>query len=617
MKSSRMLVVILLALCCTTEGVASTADQKIEDRPDSARQNIQGNWRGTLNSQVGKLLLILKVSKAEDGTLKATMDSPNQRAPDLAVDSITLSDSYVHFEMEAIGASFDGGLSRDGSEIGGMFRQGLVSPLVLKREDPAAGSAPGSTAGLTRGKIKLDSCNTSNQPPSLTKDAVCGKYEVFEDRATRAGRKIALNMLILPALSAKPSPDPVFVLAGGPGQAAVSVAKTAGDYLVTLHRDRDLVFIDQRGTGESNPLNCARGGNKDEMAGFFAQSGNLDGLRECRAQLEKNADLTQYTTSIAMDDLDEVRAALGYDKINLHGGSYGTFAALVYIRQHGDHVRSAILEGVSPVEAKIYLPFAKGVEHSLERVFADCAADKDCNAAFPNLRAEFKELASKLEKKPATFESTNPITGKREAITLSRDIFGEQVRTLLYFPIYWRWLPVLIHEANKENSGPFASIAYANIRGIGDQLATGMSFSVVCSEDVPAITASEIKQSTDGTFYGDYRIRTAMKACEQWPKGKVAPAFNEPVKSNVPVLMISGDLDPVAPPQAAAGALRFLPNGRQITIANTGHFFRFECVDKLYAEFIKKGSAKGLDDSCVRDIERPPFVTKLPPQLSR
>jgi pimeloyl-ACP methyl ester carboxylesterase len=576
-------------------------------------RSIQGNWRGTLNSQVGKLRLVLKVSKAADGTLKATMDSPDQRAPDLAVDTITLKDSYVHFEMDAIGASFNGGLSRDGSEIAGEFRQGLPAPLVLKREENGAEPKPPTALGLTKGKINVEPCNASN----LTKDALCGKYEVFEDRTAKAGRKIALNILILPALAAKPAPDPVFVIAGGPGQGAANVAKTAGDYLILLRRERDVVFIDQRGTGESNPLNCTRAGNKDEMSGYFAQASNLDSVRECRAQLEKNANLTQYTTSIAMDDLDEVRAALGYDRINLHGGSYGTFAALVYMRQHGDRVRAAILEGVSPVEAKIYLPFAKGVEHSLERVFSDCAADKECNAAFPNLRAELKELAAKLEKKPATFESTNPVTGKREMVTLSKDVFAEQVRTLLYIPIYWRWLPVLIHEANKENLGPFASIAYRNIRGIGDQLATGMSFSVVCAEDVPFITEDEIKQSTAGTFYGDYRIRTAMRACEQWPKGKVAPSFNQPVKSNIPVLMICGDLDPVAPPWAAAGAARFLPNSRQITIPNTGHYFRFQCVDDLSAEFIEKGSAKSLDDSCVKEIERPPFVTKLPPQLAK
>src|SRR5437870_5343210 len=129
-----------------------------------------------------------------------------------------------------------------------------------------------------------------------------------------------------------------------------------------------------------------------------------------------------------MDDLDEVRTALGYDKINLHGGSYGSYAALVYIRQHGEHVRAATLEGVTPIEAKIYLLFAKGVEHSLERLFSDCAADKECNAAFPNLRAELKELAAKLEKAPASFEATNLFSGKREPITLTRATLGEQIR---------------------------------------------------------------------------------------------------------------------------------------------------------------------------------------------
>lgn len=607
-------LLILGALVSTVRAGDSASDQKGYGQSNVVafnRQNIQGNWRGTLTSAVGKLRLVLKVSKAADGSLKATMDSPDQRAPDLAVDSITSNDSYVHFEMEAIGASFDGGLSSDGSEIAGEFRQGLISPLVLRREESGAESTPASTTGLTRGKVKLEPCNA----PNLTKDAVCGKYEVFEDRAAKSGRKIALNILVLPALAGKPAPDPVFVLAGGPGQGAVSAVKGSGDYLIKLRRERDLVFVDQRGTGESNPLNCARAANKDEMSGYFSQGANLDRLRECRAQLEKNANLTLYTSSLAMDDLDEVRAALGYDKINLQGGSYGTFAGLVYMRQHGDRVRAAILEGVSPVEAKIYLPFAKGVEHSLERLFADCAADKECNAAFPTLRADLKELAAKLEKKPAAFESTNPVTGKRETITLSRDSFAEQVRALLYIPIYWRWVPVLIHEANKENPGPFASIAYANLRGLGDQIATGMSFSVICAEDVPFITEDEIRQSTAGTFYGDYRIRTATRACEQWPRGKVAASFNEPVKSNVPVLMITGDLDPVAPPWAAAGTSRYLPNSRHISIPNTGHYFRFECVDDLSSEFMTKASAKGLDDSCVKDIELPSFVTKLPPQL--
>jgi len=603
-------ILILVPIVATAEGGDSAYREKGEGKPniaDSSPRGIEGNWQGTLVSSVGRLRLILKVSKAAHGSYTATMDSPDQRAPNLRVDTITFKDSYVHFEMNDINASFDGGLSKDGSEISGEFLQGVLSPLVLKRE----GSTAQPSSGFTRGRIKFEPCNT----PTLTKDAGCGKYEVFEDRASKTGRKIALNIAVLPALAAKPSRDPVFVLAGGPGQGAAALVKGSGDYLIKLRRERDLVFVDQRGTGESNPLNCSRPGNKDEMSPYFTETLNPENLRECRAQLEKTANLALYTTSIAMDDLDEVRAAMGFDKINLMGGSYGTAAGFVFIRQHGDRVRATVFEGVSPPGAKIYLPFAKGVEHSLERMFSDCAADKECNASFPNLRAELKELSAKLEKRPLTFDAMNLFTGKREQVTLTRDMFGEQVRLMLYVPIYWRWLPLLVHEANKNNAGPFASIAYTNVRGLAGQIALGMALSVVCAEDIPFVTEQEIKSETSGTFYGDYRLRTALKACEQWPKGKVASSFSEPVKSDIPILMISGDLDPVAPPWAAAEAMRFLPNSRQITIANTGHYFRFPCVDDLSSDFLSKGSAKSLDDSCVKEIERPPFMTKLPTQL--
>jgi pimeloyl-ACP methyl ester carboxylesterase len=613
---SLVLFTILFAFG-STSGFTNAAPgyQKTADQAASVEtgRSIQGSWQGTLNSGIGKLRLVLKISKAADGALKATMDSPDQGAADLPVDTITFKDSYLWFEMKDIQANFDGGMSRDGSEISGQFRQGLPVPLLLKREINAPSSNPPATTAFMRGRVRFGPCNT----PLLTTDAGCGKYEVFEDRTAKTGRKIALNILVLRSLSAKPAADPVFVLAGGPGMGAVSLAKGGGDYLIKLRRERDLVFLDQRGTGESNPLNCNQAANRDEMRTYFTEGVNLPNVRDCRDQLEKNANLTLYTSQIAMDDLDEVRDALGYEKINLLGGSYGTFAGFVYLRQHPDRVRAAIMEGVSPVEAKIFLPFAKGVEHSLERMFSDCAEDKDCNAAFPKLCAEFKELTAKIEKQPAVFESTNFINGKREQITLSRNIFSEQIRTMLYIPIYWRWLPVLIHEANANNFGPFASIAFTNMRSLLGQLAGGMSLSVICAEDVPFITEDEIKRDTAGTFYGDYRVRTSIKACEQWPRGKVAATFSDPVKSDAPILMITGDLDPVTPPWLATGAARFLPNSRQISIRNTGHYFRYECLENLFVEFLSKASAKGLDPSCVKDIERLPFITRLPPQLAK
>ncbi len=611
------LVLFMIFLVSGAGAKSADAAQAREAAPrsasdDAAARDISGVWRGVLNSPAGQLHLVLKVSMGSDGKLKALLDSPDQNASNLPVDSITFEDSYLRFEMKAIHATFEGGSSRDGSEISGEFRQGLPSPLVWRRDSSDSVITP-AAAGFTRGRIKLEPCNF----PVVTKDAGCGKYEVFEDRVAKAGRRISLNIVVLPAISAKRAPDPVFMLAGGPGQGAAGGVKTAGDYLIKLRRERDLVFVDQRGTGESNPLNCSPAGAKDEMGRYFTSVGNIESLIECRAQIEKTANLTLYTSAIAMDDLDEVRAALGYDRINLLGGSYGTYAGFVYMRQHPDRVRTAILEGVTPVDAKIVLPFAKGVEHSLERMFADCSADKDCNGAFPNLRAEFRELTGKVEKQPAVFESTNLINGKREHVTMSRSAFAEQIRMMLYIPIYWRWLPLLIHEANANNFGPFASIAHANVAGLTGQISTGMALSVMCSEDIPFITEDEIKTNTAGTFYGDYRVRTSIKTCEQWPKAKVAASFTEPVRSDAPILMITGDLDPVAPPWLAAGASRLLPNSRQISIPNTGHYFRFECVDNLLAEFLSKGSAKGLDDSCVKAIELPPFMTKLPPQLAR
>ena len=614
MRSFRILLCAILfsILAFVKAGSAAPNPQAPAQPAPNVAQSIEGSWEGSLNSPVVKLRLVLNVSKDSSGGFKATLDSPDQGASDLPIDKITLTDSFVHFEKQDIQAIFDGAISRDGTEIAGSLRQGIVSPLVLKKVSKSPATQT-SAVGFVRGRIKLEPCNI----PVLTKDAGCGRYEVFEDRAAKSGRKISLNILVIPAISSKPAADPVFVLAGGPGQAAVGVVKAIGNYLIKLNRERDLVFIDQRGTGESNPLVCSSPTGKEEMGRYFTEGVNVDNLRECRAQLEKSANLTLYTSAIAMDDLDETRAALGYEKINLHGGSYGTYAGFVYMRQHPEHVRTAILEGVTPVDAKIILPFAKGVEHSLERMFNDCATDADCSTAFPSLRTEFKDVAAKLEKQPAVFESTNLLTGKRESVTLSRNVFAEQVRMMLYVPIYWRWLPLLIHEAKSNNFGPFASIAHANIAGLTGQLAGGMSLSVMCAEDVPFITEEEIKRNTSGTFYGDYRARTSSKACEQWPRAKVAASFTEPVKSDIPILMITGDLDPVAPPWLAAGAARLLPNSRHVSIPNTGHYFRFECTDNLVVEFLSKGSAKGLDDSCVREIERPPFITKLPPPFAK
>ncbi len=461
--------------------------------------------------------------------------------------------------------------------------------------------------------LRLKPCDLNN-----IKGARCGKYEVFEDREARSGRKIALNIIVLPATTDKPASDPVFFLAGGPGQGAATIAKNAReDFMQQIRRERDVVFVDQRGTGESNFLNCNLYGDGSSLQPYFDELFPVEKVRECRAQLEKISNPALYTTSIAVEDLEEVRRVLGYDRINLWGGSYGTTAALAFLRRYPSLVRSVVLEGAAPLDFKLPLPFAKGAQLALDRLIEDCGADETCRKAFPKLRAEFAAVLAKLDKGPVSFEMTNPVTKKLETIRMSRGVFGERLRLLLYSPDLASLVPFLIHEAYKNNFTPFAQLAHFMTRLIGDQVGMGMYFSVTCPEDALLVTEQEIARETANTFIGDYRVRKHVKACEQWPRGKVPSGFTGPVKSDVPVLIISGAVDPATPPHYGEAAARHLANGRQIVVPNTPHSYGGRCINSLIEEFISKASARGLDASCVNQIRRPPFAMEMPDGLSQ
>src|SRR5262249_12328105 len=283
-------------------------------------------------------------------------------------------------------------------------------------------------------------------------------------RQSKTGRKISLRVVVAPALADKPAPDPIFYFAGGPGGSAVDTLQRAGKvYLANLRKERDLVFVDQRGTGGSNPLACNLHGDANDVKSYFGPLFSPDTVRECRSQLEKVADLTLYSTATAMEDIDQVRAALGYDKINLYGGSYGATAALAYLRQFPQHVRAVLVLGVAPPDAKLPLPFARGVQHAVDRLFEDCQADEKCREAFPNLRSEFESVVKRLEKEPASFD----LPGSTDAskLTLNKDTFREFVRTMLYSPDYSRWLPQMIHQAAEGDFRLFATIGLQVFRG--------------------------------------------------------------------------------------------------------------------------------------------------------
>lgn len=464
-----------------------------------------------------------------------------------------------------------------------------------------------AAANQSSSRLSLHRCDL----PEVKGDVQCGTYEVFEDRSAKSGRTIKLKIVVLKSLGSKPAADAIFPLHGGPGAPATDLVELANEILGPARQDHDLVFVDQRGTGGSNPLTCDVADDTKDLTSFFGDILPPEKVRACREKLQERADLRLYTTPVAMDDLDDVRSALGYNKIDLVGLSYGTIASQVYMRQHPEHVRSAFLVGVATPNIKQPLLFPRSAQHAMDLLFTDCAADQTCHNAFPRLKEEFGVVLSRFDKGPLPVEMIDPVSKKRVQMKLSRSSFVEGIRLAMYSTFSQQFVPKIIHQAYEKDYVPFEEAAVH--LSPGASVARGVYFTITCSEGVPFISAKELTDETKNTYVGPERVERHITACKDWPKGNIDSSYIEPVKSDLPVLMISGEVDGSSPTWFGESALKFLPNGRQLKIRYLGHQFEGNCLRDIFTSFIKDGSAKNLDASCTEKIRRPPFATQFPP----
>jgi len=471
-----------------------------------------------------------------------------------------------------------------------------------------------TTEAKRQNKIELKPCRF----PNHDNDLLCAKYSVYENRPAQSGRKFALNIIVVPSRAAEPKPDPVFFLSGGPGQGAARIASFREDPLMReLRRERDLVFIDLRGTGDSNRLQCNNTVDRSSAQSYFPDIFETETIRACRAELEKIADLRYYTTPVAMEDLDEVRAALGYHKINLYGVSYGTLAALQYVRRYGEQVRAAVLAGVSTPATKLPLHFANAAHDAMEQLIKDCAGDESCRAAFPNLEGDFATVIEAVDKGPVTFEIVHPVSKLSQQVSLSRGAFVERLRLLLYDHSTASLVPFVIQRAAQGDWAPFGKVASRSRFSAAYAVALGMYLTVTCSESIPTITDEEVVNETSRTFLGDHRTRRHQLACREWPRGEIAAEYYRPVASDVPILMLSGELDPAAPVKYGRAAAASLSNHRQVVLRNTPHSYQSTCAIRLSAAFLTSGSSGELDVSCADNLRRPRFLTELPARYAQ
>ncbi len=455
-------------------------------------------------------------------------------------------------------------------------------------------------------KPVLEPCRISDRDGLVSVAARCGKLALAEDPDDPEGPQIELAIAVVPAIATRAKPDPLFLIAGGPGQGAIEgYAPILGAY-AGIRRERDLVLVDQRGTGDSNRLDCA-------MPDDALESGDITPAQlraiavDCLKALPGRPQF--YTTSIAVRDLDAVRAALGYETINVAGGSYGTRVAQHYARRFPERTRAIVLDAVVPPALALVPQIAIESQRALDALFARCAAHPDCNSRFPDLAAQFAKVNSELRRAPVAISMPDPVTGEFRAVKVTRGHLMTMARMLTYSDRTASILPLVLHEAaTNGNYLPLAAQAEILGEGLEDMIAMGMHHSVVCAEDAPRFTGAVARSELERTYLGTLMLDGMSAICEVWPKGPVDADFGEPLSSKVPALLLSGEFDPATPAVYGAAAAAGFANALHIVVPGQGHGqARLPCIQGLLRRFIESGSAAGLDTACVAQIRPAPF----------
>jgi len=523
-----------------------------------------------------------------------------------------LASAILSFTAASVvcGASAATGESR-GSDA--TFITAANSSAIGSDGSSATGAGSGSRAALSQAAtaVQLSPCELEHPQRLTVVAADCGELLVPEDPTKPSGRQIRLAFARIPAISRSTKPDPLFLLAGGPGMAATTFYAMTAPVFGRIHRDRDIVLVDQRGTGQSNPLNCP-GGDESDLGGN--DNSIADETRRCLEQLGSRADVAQYTTSVAVKDLDRVRQALGYPQINLYGASYGTRVAQHYLRRYPQHTRSLILDGVVPPELSFGAGIAIDGERALERILARCARESACQGRFGDPLQDYRSLWATLQAHSVPVSVADPSTGEATHFEFTTFHLATVLRLSIYSAEPTALLPLLLHETSTSKDFSRMATQYLLLsRSYTDVIAVGMNNSVACTEDIPFYDPKQVDRATlQRTFLGATQLDALLAVCRIWPHGPIDPDFHAPLHSGVPALLLSGSDDPVTPPAYGDEARRGLSNSLHVVLEDFGHGqLAAPCVDRVMEQFIDRASVAGLDVSCTLNDKPTPFFISI------
>jgi pimeloyl-ACP methyl ester carboxylesterase len=446
----------------------------------------------------------------------------------------------------------------------------------------------------------------------IERAAKCKQVEVPLNWDKPNGQKISINMAIIPAKGGFAEADPFILFAGGPGQAATDLSGLIKIAFDKINETRDIILIDQRGTGGSHKLHCDFDVATVELGlGQIDFETMEDMMRACAVEHEKTVDIRYFTTFDALKDVEHIRKLLGIEQFNIWGGSYGTRIGLLYMKLYPNSIRTAILDGVTSPNSKLFEITTLGAQMAFTALADDCAADAACYKAFGNINATFEGLLKKYRDNPEPMEVLNPITGEWEKGIMNERLLADIVRNTLYQPARASVLPFALSEAAKGNFKTLFALVIESSVSTQDLISPGLMLSVLCSEDMPRHQEAEAIAAGKDSFHKDFFYKHFKAGCAGWKIRDVIEGYSDPITVDIPTLVLSGVLDPITPPFSADYAVKNLPNVLHLTAAKVGHGVSFfGCAPDIMDDFVDSGSLADLDGACLNKPIRPAFLIR-------
>ena len=453
--------------------------------------------------------------------------------------------------------------------------------------------------------LELDDCRIRVSPGSPGIAARCGTFARPLNPMDESAGSIDLKVAVIPALRLAPAPAPFVPIAGGPGMSSIKFYAGWTTAFERIRQDRDILLLDQRGTGDSAPMTCEL--DEDAIDGKYSAEQTLLLTRECLDLLPH--DPRFFTTSVAVQDLEALRVALGYGPLNLYGASYGTRVAQHFARRYPGSTRSMILDGVVPPQIPLGPEIATESQRAIDRVFERCAKDVACNDHFPNVRGDFAALRDTLSVAPVVVELMHPVTANQEFVEFGEQQLAAAIRLLLYSPRTVALLPLVISEAAKGNYTPLAAQFHMIVSSLAESLSIGMHNAVMCTEDAPFIDWDNLDHDAiRASYMGPVQLDAIKTMCSVWPPGVLDEDLREPLASDVPVLLLSGGADPITPARYAEMAAVDLRAAWLLTGEDQGHGLAVVgCMPRIIGEFVKAAALADDAAECLADAFVMPF----------